>query len=114
MRELRLFVGAVGSHWGMLLTGSVVSVAGLLHAQYGSDPIPNWIFWGIAGVCLVIACFLAWRDEHRARVKAENHTPSLDYQAAAQEQILRLETELQELASHVPVQPISEHKTEKD
>jgi hypothetical protein len=81
MGDLRLFVKAVWDHWVMVLTGGVASVAALLHAQYGPDRIPNWIFWSIAGVFLLVAFFLAWRNEHSARLKAEHHTPSLDYEA---------------------------------
>ena len=84
----------------MLLTGTVVSLAGLVYAQYGSaDRIPNWIFWTITGACLLVACFLAWRDEHRARVNAENQTPSLDYQAV--EKLVEAGREIADLKAQV-------------
>jgi hypothetical protein len=119
MRELRLFVVAVLARWGLVLTGSVVSVAGLLQEQYGSaDRIPNWIFWTIAGACLLVACFLAWRDEHRARVKAEAHKPSIDYQAvekleAAGHQIKVLEVQLADLISQLTPRSLSKDQIDR-
>jgi hypothetical protein len=80
-----LFVGAVFRRWMLLVTGGVVSLGGIFWAQLGpvskSNSIPRWVFWSVAAICLFLAFYLAWRDEHVARLKAESQPPSLAFEA---------------------------------
>ena len=64
MREFRIFLWAVGSHWVAVL-GSAAFVAYQLFAdRWRVSPLPDPLFWSGMSACLLLACFLAWRDEY--------------------------------------------------
>ena len=70
--DLVSFIKAVGKHWLVLLTGGVIAaIEGALEHSTGTT-LPGWAYWTVALFALFAACFLAWRDEHRGRGRAES------------------------------------------
>jgi hypothetical protein len=58
---------AVLKQWVALSSGLASFLIGVwAHLKHQPDVDP-WLFWVITALCLVAACFLAWRDERRAR-----------------------------------------------
>src|SRR3712207_3934517 len=65
LHEFRLFSAAIARHWVWLMSGIVsICVWGLsLFKEDASTSV--WIFGSFAVIALFVACFQAWRDEHR-------------------------------------------------
>jgi hypothetical protein len=76
MKELASFVSALSSHWVALILG-IVSLAMTIALRARGRKPRNKIFWSLAALCLFVACFLAWRDEHGMRDKAEQESARL-------------------------------------
>ena len=64
MKDIVAFLNALRVHWGSLVTGGMV--IGLLSTwqNTGHAAVP-WIYWAVALLGFVGACFFAWRDEAR-------------------------------------------------
>lgn len=63
-RDLWTYAKAVVWRWASVATGVVVSL-GLLLSQAFDVAIPRWVFADAAIVGILVAGFLAWRDERR-------------------------------------------------
>lgn len=61
---LFLFIGEVFTHWVSLMSGlASVLIAVWLDIE-GKPALASYAFRSIAVLCVVCACFLAWRDKH--------------------------------------------------
>lgn len=69
MRHILAHLNALRKHWGTLASGGAI-IGGLGIWQGTGHTVPGWIYWTIALVDLLIAAFLAWRDQLSA---AEGH-----------------------------------------
>jgi hypothetical protein len=70
--EVRRFWLAVKRHWITLMVGGasiVVTIVGIVGGEKGL----LWAFGVIAFGCVVMAFYLAWRDEYRARLAVPWH-----------------------------------------
>lgn len=71
------FIAAISGQWVALMSAIVsLGVAVWLRLKHKPD-ISDAPFRIIGAVCVLLACFLAWRGEHTARVKAESQKPNL-------------------------------------
>ena len=61
-----LYIKAVGKHWWALMSCALFTILGIyiLHENKTNQWAVHATF-ALAGFCLLIACFLAWLDEHR-------------------------------------------------
>lgn len=68
----RWFV-SVCRHWLAALAGAALSVGLLLFDWFGPGQasIPQWVFYVLVLVGLLIACFLSWKDEAERADKFE-------------------------------------------
>jgi hypothetical protein len=60
---LSLFIAALVSHWLFSFGGVVLVIIAVIERLRKKDT-EAWVFWGAALVCLFIACYGAWVDEH--------------------------------------------------
>jgi hypothetical protein len=67
---LWLYIKAVGKYWWALMSCALFTLLGIyiLHANKSNYWAVNATF-AVAGLCLLVACFLVWNDEHRAFLK---------------------------------------------
>jgi hypothetical protein len=65
------FLKAVGKQFGWLLGILGLTILRFWKPVFGKE-LPNWLFWLCSCICLLLACFFAWRVEHRARIHAES------------------------------------------
>ncbi|MHB2007161.1 MAG: hypothetical protein ACYCOX_03855 [Acidobacteriaceae bacterium] len=67
---IRLYINAVFKHWWALMSCALFTFLGvyILHANKSNHWAVKATF-ASAGFCLLVACFLAWNDEHRAFLK---------------------------------------------
>ena len=74
MSSLFEFIKAVLKHWGILVT-SGVGIGALGIWQGTGHYIPHWVYWSVAAIGLVGACYKAW-DAERQQVEtlAERQT----------------------------------------
>ena len=64
-RDLWLYLKALWKHWGTLLAGPTVTLVLLVSEEVFKIDIPRWVL-GLAAVAgILVAGFLAWRDERR-------------------------------------------------
>jgi hypothetical protein len=48
-------------------------------------PLPMTVFWSLVGICVLLAGFLVWRDEHRKAVQLEERLkPKIEISRTAQ------------------------------
>lgn len=71
MKEVWRFVRLVAQHWVTLMSGGIVMVAIAFYERRSGRDAPFYVFLIIAFAFIVWACFLAWRDEYRKRLTAE-------------------------------------------
>jgi hypothetical protein len=57
------FAAAVADHWILLVSGSFITVFIALYERYKS-PVRRIIYGWIMVITMLLACFLAWRDEY--------------------------------------------------
>jgi len=116
------FLVAVAKHWVVIMSGAVAEGIVVYLRLSGERDIPNWSFWTIALVFVFVACWLAWNDEHRKRLIAEedrdgrNPKVVLEYYWRRNgdngipdddNTPIRLSVEGQEAAANVQIQPIT-------
>jgi hypothetical protein len=65
MDDFSTFIQAIGQHWVVLMSG-IVSVGISIWQYIKHRQLHEKLFWWVGVLCLFFACFLAWRDEHRA------------------------------------------------
>src|SRR5438477_7842033 len=71
--ELWHFVTAVGGHWGSLLTGGVL-IATIWLYEHRRGEAMSWRFAALlAALALVVAVFLAWRDQYRGWMEEQRY-----------------------------------------
>jgi hypothetical protein len=70
MGDLKEFLVAIARHW-LLLMSSIGSLLVTILERIRKHPVTNKLFKIIAAFCLFSAVFLAWRDQFKAREKAE-------------------------------------------
>ena len=58
-----LFIGALVNHWLFSFGGVVLVIIAVIERLRNKDT-EAWVFWGAALVCLIVACYGAWVDEH--------------------------------------------------
>jgi len=76
-RDLWIYAKAVVWRWASVATGVVVSL-GLLISQAFDVAIPRWVFGDAAIVGVLVAGFLAWRDERRKLAPREVAPKEID------------------------------------
>jgi len=86
VQELSAFLRAVGKHWWSLLSCAFFTILGLFVAY--ANKSNAWVVQGsfiVAALCLLIACYRAWRDEHTALEDeiAKNQKPELKIELLA-------------------------------
>src|SRR5438034_11806072 len=64
-RDVGLYAKALLKHWIGLVTGAAVSLALLVYGVFEKKELEPWQFLAIAGAGVVVAGFLAWREERR-------------------------------------------------
>jgi hypothetical protein len=69
MGDIGKFLLCVIHHWGVLMSGLISVLIGMV--ERFRRQIPKAFFWIVAALCLFLALFLAWEDEHQARQTAE-------------------------------------------
>ena len=70
-----VFVRAVIGHWRVFVTGGVIT--GVLWLLQGIGYItPHWIYWTVAALGLLAACYRAWLDEHRRVITLTDQSKS--------------------------------------
>jgi hypothetical protein len=78
LNRVWLFLIAVASRWGALVTGGfLIGVVSIY--QSISHPVPPWIYWVIGVGALFVACFKAWNDQFDVAEaeKARNLKPQI-------------------------------------
>ena len=68
-RDIGQYVRALAKHWTGFLTGAAASFLFLVYNVFEKKELEPWQFFIAAGVGLVVAGFLAWREE-RVQVNA--------------------------------------------
>jgi len=66
LQTLTLYLYAVSGHW-LFSFGGIVLVAFALYEKYLHKITPSRWFWGLAALCIFVATFQAWSDEHEKR-----------------------------------------------
>jgi len=64
-KPLRGFLLALWQHWKVLMSGTASIVLGLAALYFHGKPMV-WVFLSVGVVCIFVACFQAWNDEHKA------------------------------------------------
>lgn len=113
MSDFAAFMYAVASHWVALMTG-IVSLAWALYERYKGRPRER-LFWSVAVIFLILAFFLAWKDEFK---RAEDLEAKLNASSGEvlKTKLNQLETELKEARERLKRQkigewePLSEHE----
>jgi hypothetical protein len=65
LSEIGRFLRGLVRHGIWWITSSVGAAAFALYQGTSGKMVPTWLFWMWAALGLIIACFLAWREEHR-------------------------------------------------
>jgi len=76
-KDVRAFVIAMWKHWGWWVTTILGSTVGTIYQARGGM-IPNWLLWVIALSGIVVAAFLAHRDECRKTESANKKIRELE------------------------------------
>ena len=71
----REYLGALLPHWIALMSG-VVSVA-ITFWEKIHDSIGKYVLYTVAAMCVFLAGFQAWEDQHRATIEAQNKLEGL-------------------------------------
>ena len=109
-RQWKLFASAVIKHWFFTGGGVVVAIltyvwGQIRHMIYQDGPdIPMWAFYAGALLLIGLGCFLAWRDEHIAKLN-EQAQRVLESEAAGVE-IARLKADPPVVLFEFPIQDI--------
>lgn len=72
------FGRAVFRHWWALMSCAIFTLLGAY--VFYADKSNKWALWATGGMaifCLLVACYLAWRDEHIQVVKYAENRPKL-------------------------------------
>ena len=69
MKIFLSFFKGVLSHW-ILLMGGIVSVSLTFLERVGHSRVPNGIFYLTSVLCILVASFLTWRDQHASAQEA--------------------------------------------
>jgi hypothetical protein len=64
-----LYLYSVLDHW-LFSFGGIALVVFALYEKYRQKITPSKWFWGLAALCIFIATFQAWSDEHQKRKEA--------------------------------------------
>src|SRR5690348_16783274 len=76
-RYFWVWAHAVARHWGYLVSGVIVTIGtygwGQVRHWFQSEgpDIPFRVFYVVGVLLVFVACFLAWRDEHEAKIDVE-------------------------------------------
>jgi hypothetical protein len=81
MKELWPFIRAVGKHWWALMSCAIFTGLGVFIAW--GNKSNAWAVeasFAAAVICVFIACYLAWRDEHKLFIaeKERNQRPDIE------------------------------------
>jgi hypothetical protein len=86
MSDVVAFIWAVGSHWVASMSGVVAIAAGVVqHFRRAKLPPLLWITVGT--VCLFIASYQAWLDEHKAYEAAQCKIQTSQKRSEAKKQL---------------------------
>ncbi len=84
------YAGSVADHWFFWFGGIVLVVFEIVKRiptwKEKAEKLPTRIFWGIAGVCLIVAMFQAWREENERADNLSDTNKTLNAQKDALEQ----------------------------
>ncbi len=72
MVDIYGFLVAVLDHWIGLMSGIVALVFAIWLDRTKRASIPSKVFWGIGILCIFGAFYQTWKDEHVARLKADD------------------------------------------
>jgi hypothetical protein len=102
MAELYSFIAAVASHWVSLMSGIASVIVALWLRLKNKVELGHLAFWGVAVICIFIASFQAWKEEHLAKLALESQVSDLRREIAKKEKdIEKLNTEVS-LSSVLP------------
>ena len=85
MDSLREYLLAVVDHWFFWFGGIMLVVFELVKRKWKEKAerwLSAWVFWGVVGVCLFIATFQAWHDDHSMYLAASNELSTYHGQQA--------------------------------
>jgi hypothetical protein len=90
-----LFVIAVGKHWWALMACAAFTILGIyVLAAHKTNGWALNVTFGLAGICLFIACYLAWLDKQKELEKAVSE--GADRERQLRERTAELEAKLEE------------------
>lgn len=75
-----LFIAAIAGHWIAIMGGVVAVIIEVVQRAFLKRSIPNWVFVGVAVLCLMVAVFAAWDDQFN---RAESLQAQLTARTAA-------------------------------
>jgi hypothetical protein len=78
VRRIWQFCQSVLRHWGTLVTGGAI-IGGIGIWQGSGNAVNPWVYWTIAIIALVIACFKTWNDQVDIAQKAVAAKDALEW-----------------------------------
>jgi hypothetical protein len=70
-REVGRFLVATVNHWVTLVTGGIVTALVFLYTKWRNQDLEPGSYLSLLGIFVVIASFLAWRDQYRKGQRLE-------------------------------------------
>src|SRR5271155_4432481 len=108
MRDPVRFLRAALRHWGSIVTSGIF-IGGVSLWQSTGHFVAHWIYWSIASIGLLIACYRAWLDERKHVVDL---TTELGAKMAELKDESERATQLQREAVSIKEQSENENKKE--
>jgi uncharacterized membrane protein YeaQ/YmgE (transglycosylase-associated protein family) len=65
IKEFGLFLKCVGWRWFNVFAGAFVTTLWAFYQQITGRPLPMTAFWSLVGACILLAVFLAWREQYQ-------------------------------------------------
>ncbi|MGH9745531.1 MAG: hypothetical protein ACRD59_05400 [Candidatus Acidiferrales bacterium] len=69
LSDFRVFISSIARHWKAFITGSIFAALLWLIQGAGLVTIRRWVYWTVASLALLGACYQAWLDQ-QARIDA--------------------------------------------
>ena len=89
--DVRQYVVALWKHWIARMAGGCGVAAWAIGAALEPMPVSlRWMFLALGTIAMIVAGFLVWRDERRARVSADERLKAAQLAEAGRLKLLRL------------------------
>jgi len=105
MSEILQFIVSVLHHWQVLLTGGIVIAALTIYERYKKKALRWQTYFRLIVGFLIVAMFLAWRDEHQ--ISQNLKTTQASSEATLREKEKRIEdlkVKIEDIARSKPIQ----------